>query len=68
MESTGVLWKPVWNLLEERFELLLVTRASLKQVPGPQKRCQDCQWIAPCCNAVLRSSFVRRVRNVSCGT
>ena len=34
MESTGVYWKPVWNLLEERFTLLLVNAAHVKVVPG----------------------------------
>ena len=34
MESTGVLWKPVWNILEGRFTLLLVNPRHVKQVPG----------------------------------
>src|SRR5262249_41885356 len=34
MESTGVYWKPVWNLLEGQFELLLVNARHIKQVPG----------------------------------
>ncbi|HEX3151475.1 MAG TPA: transposase [Gemmataceae bacterium] len=34
MEATGVLWKPVWNVLESRFTLLLVKPPHLKKVPG----------------------------------
>src|SRR5436305_6046634 len=34
MESTGVYWKPIWNLLEDAFTLLLVNAQHLKQVPG----------------------------------
>jgi hypothetical protein len=34
MEATGVLWKPVWNVLEGRFTLLLVNPRHLKKVPG----------------------------------
>ena len=34
MESTGVYWKPIWNLLEDQFELLLVNARHIKQVPG----------------------------------
>lgn len=34
MESTGVLWRPVWNILDGQFELLLVNPRELKRVPG----------------------------------
>jgi transposase len=34
MESTGVYWKPVWNLLEGQFEVLLVNAQHIKAVPG----------------------------------
>ena len=34
MESTGVFWKPVWNILDGLFELLLVNPREMKQVPG----------------------------------
>ncbi len=59
MESTGVLWKPVWNILEGRFECLLVNARELKQVPGRKSDIRDCQWIAQllACG-LLRSSFV----------
>jgi transposase len=59
MESTGVLWKPVWNLLEESFVLLLVNPRELKQVPGRKSDVKDCQWIAHLLQCgLLRSSFV----------
>jgi transposase len=34
MESTGVYWKPVWNILSEQFEVLLVNAQHIKAVPG----------------------------------
>ena len=34
MEATGVYWKPIWNLLEERLELMLVNARDIKQAPG----------------------------------
>jgi transposase len=34
MESTGVLWEPVWNILEDRFHLLLVNPRHVQHVPG----------------------------------
>lgn len=47
MESTGVLWKPIWNILEARdLQLLLANARELKQVPGRKSDVKDCQWIA----------------------
>jgi len=46
MESTGVYWKPIWNLLEGLFELLLVNAEHIKQVPGRKTDVKDSQWIA----------------------
>jgi transposase len=46
MESTGVYWKPVWNILEGQFEVLLVNAEHIKQVPGRKSEVQDCGWIA----------------------
>ena len=34
MESTGVYWKPVWNVLEGQFQLILVNAQHVKSVPG----------------------------------
>lgn len=59
MESTGVYWKPIWNLLEDRFQLILVNAYELKQVPGRKSDVRDCQWIAQLLQfGLLHSSFV----------
>ena len=59
MEATGVLWKPVWNILDGRFQLLLVNPRELKQVPGRKSDVKDAQWIAQLLqHGLLRSSFV----------
>ena len=60
MESTGVLWKPIWNILEAYdLQLQLVNARELKQVPGRKSDVRDCQWIAHllACG-LLKSSFV----------
>jgi transposase len=60
MESTGVFWKPVWNILDNgMFKLLLVNPRELKQVPGRKSDVKDSQWIAHllACG-LLKSSFV----------
>jgi len=59
MESTGVYWKPVWNLLEEHFTLLLVNAQHIKAVPGRKTDVRDCEWIADLLrHGLLRASFV----------
>src|SRR5262249_39258959 len=59
MESTGVYWKPVWNLLEGVVELLLVNAEHIKQVPGRKTDVKDSQWIAELLqHGLLRPSFV----------
>ena len=59
MESTGVYWKPVWNLLEGQFELLLVNAQHIKQVPGRKTDIRDCEWIADLLqHGLLRGSYV----------
>ena len=59
MESTGVYWKPVWNLLEARFELLLVNARHVKAVPGRKTDAKDCEWLADLLrHGLLRGSFV----------
>lgn len=59
MEATGVYWKPVWNLLEECAELMLVNPHDVKQVPGRKTDVKDAQWIAQllACG-LLKASFV----------
>jgi transposase len=59
MESTGVYWKPIWNLLEGVFELLLVNADHIKQVPGRKTDVKDSQWIAELLqHGLLKPSFV----------
>jgi transposase len=59
MESTGVYWKPVWNLFEERFTLLLINAAHVKVVPGRKRDVGDAEWLADLLrHGVLRPSFV----------
>jgi transposase len=59
MESTGVFWKPVFNLLEDRFQLLLVNARDIKQVPGRKTDVKDCEWIADLLrHGLLKASFV----------
>jgi len=59
MESTGVYWKPVWNILEGQFEVLLVNAQHIKAVPGRKTDEKDCEWIAELLqHGLLRASFV----------
>jgi transposase len=59
MESTGSYWKPVWAVLEGRFELLLVNAAHVKKVPGRKTDVQDAEWIADLHrHGLVRGSFV----------
>jgi transposase len=59
MESTGVYWKPIWNLFEGIFEMLLVNAEHIKQVPGRKTDVKDSQWIAELLqHGLLKPSFV----------
>ncbi len=59
MESTGVFWKPIYNLLEGQFELLLVNPQHIKAVPGRKTDVRDCEWIADLLrHGLLAGSFV----------
>jgi transposase len=59
MESTGVYWKPVYNLLEGNFELLLVNAQHVKHVPGRKTDVRDCEWLAELLqHGLLTASFV----------
>ena len=71
MEATGVFWKPVWAVLEDEFELLLVNARHVKQVPGRKTDVSDASWLCQLAEAgLLRSSFVppkpiRALRNLT---
>jgi transposase len=59
MESTGVFWKPIFNILESRFELILANARHIKQVPGRKTDVSDCEWIADLLrHGLLKASFV----------
>jgi transposase len=59
MEATGVYWKPVWHVLEERFELLLANAAHVRGVPGRKSDVNDATWIADLlAHGLIRASFV----------
>ena len=59
MESTGIYWRPVFNLLEEDFTVLLVNAAHIKAVPGRKTDVKDCEWIADLLShGLLRGSFI----------
>ena len=59
MESTASYWKPIYNVLEERFELLLVNAQHLKAVPGRKTDVKDAEWIADLLrHGLLKPSFV----------
>jgi len=59
LESTGVYWKPIYNLLEGHFTLLLVNAKHVKHVPGRKTDVKDCQWLAKLLQAgLLRGSFI----------
>src|SRR3984893_46526 len=59
MESTGVYWKPIYFILEGRFELVLANALQLKRVPGRKTDVQDCAWIAKLLqHGLIAASFV----------
>src|SRR5438046_2320199 len=59
MEATGVYWKPVWHVLEERFELVLANAQHIRNVPGRKTDVGDAVWIADLlAHGLIRSSFV----------
>src|SRR5437016_397880 len=59
MESTGVYWMPVYNVLEECFELVVGNAAHIKNVPGRKTDVKDSEWIADLVrHGLIRKSFV----------
>jgi hypothetical protein len=46
MESTGVFWKPIYHLLEDSFEMVLVNAQHMKAVPGRKTDGKDAEWMA----------------------
>jgi len=59
MESTGVYWKPIFNLLEGNFAVILVNAQRLKNVPGRKTDIKDAEWIAQLLQyGLLSPSFI----------
>jgi transposase len=59
MESTGVYWKPVWHVLEGRFELVLADAMYVRNIPGRKGDVKDAVWISDLlAHGLLRGSFV----------
>jgi transposase len=59
MEATGVYWKPIYNLLEGQFELLVVNAYHIKAVPGRKTDVRDAEWIADLLqHGLLKGSFI----------
>jgi transposase len=59
MESTGEYWKPVFNILETNFEVLLVNAQHIKAVPGHKTDVKDSEWLAELLrHGLLKASFV----------
>jgi transposase len=71
MEATGVYWKPVWAILEDEFDCLLVNARHVKQVPGRKTDVGDAAWLCQLLEAgLLQRSFVppkpiRALRNLT---
>ena len=59
IESTGVYWKPVFNILEGFLEVVLVNARHVKAVPGRKTDVRDCEWLADLLrHGLLRASFI----------
>jgi transposase len=63
MESTGVYWKPVWHVLEGKFELVLANAMLVRNIPGRKSDVKDAEWISDLlAHGLLRGSFVPPAR------
>ncbi|MGA8618683.1 MAG: IS110 family transposase, partial [Candidatus Sulfotelmatobacter sp.] len=59
MESSGVYWKPVWNILERQFTVVLANAQHIKNVPGRKTDQKDAEWIAQLLQyGLLRASYI----------
>jgi len=59
MESTGVYWKPVYNMIEDQFNVLLVNAHHIKALPGRKTDVKDCEWIADLlAHGLIKGSFI----------
>jgi transposase len=59
MESTGAYWKPIYNILESNFEVILVNARHIKHVPGRKTDVKDAKWIAQLLqHGLLKASYI----------
>jgi transposase len=59
MESTGVYWKPIFHVLEERFAVILANAAHVKAVPGRKTDIRDSEWLLELMqHGLIRASFI----------
>ncbi len=59
MESTGVYWHPINNILEGRFEIFLVNAQAVKRMPGRKTDLKDAEWLATLMqHGLLQRSFI----------
>jgi len=59
MESTGVYWKPVFNILEDKMEVILANARAVKNVPGRKTDVKDCEWLAQLLRyGLIKGSFI----------
>ncbi len=59
MESTGIYWKPVFNVLEEDFDIILVNAKHVKNVPGHKTDKKDSIWLSKLLlSGLLKGSFI----------
>jgi transposase len=71
MESTGVYWKPIFNVLEDEFPIALANPQALRKIPGKKSDVSDSQWIATLlrCNLVPGSFIppkpIRELRDLN---
>jgi transposase len=70
MESTGVYWKPIYNLLEtEEIETLVVNAQHIKAVPGRKTDVKDAEWIAELLrHGLLKGSYIPKREQRELGT
>jgi transposase len=59
IESTGVYWKPIFNILDGLLTVILVNARHIKAVPGRKTDVRDCEWLADLLrHGLLKASFI----------
>ena len=69
MESTGEFWKPMFNILENNFEVMVVNAQHISKVPGRKTDQSDAEWIAELMQyGLLKASFIPPLGSGSCAS